>query len=198
MIAPSAPIILASSSAYRRQLLERLGLPFESVSADVDESRRVDEAATDMAPRLALAKAMQVAQAHPGALVIGSDQTAECNGQILGKPGDTATACRQLHLCSGRAVQFITAVCVVDARSSALQVHSATDVTCVHFRTLDDAAIRRYVAREQPFDCAGSFKAEALGITLFERVRSDDPTALVGLPLIALCRLLRTCGLTLP
>lgn len=194
----AAPLILASASKYRREMLARLGLPFECVSADVDERRHADEGVTDMVTRLALAKAMRVAGQRPGALVIGSDQAAECNGQILGKPGDVVHAHRQLRQCSGRTVRFVTAVCVVDARPAEPLVYSTRDVTEVHFRTLQDDEIQRYLDVDQPFDCAGSFKAEGLGISLFERVRSDDPTALVGLPLIALCRLLRSCGIVLP
>lgn len=191
-------IILASGSTYRRQLLARLGLAFECLPADLDESRGHGEEIIDMAMRLALAKAHQVANQRPGSLVIGSDQAAELNGKVLGKPGDAAAAYGQLRLCSGHAVRFITAVCVVDARLPVSVAHTAHDVTEVQFRTLQDEEIRRYLQRDQPFDCAGSFKAEALGISLFERVRSDDPTALVGLPLIALCRLLRASGIDLP
>lgn len=194
----AAQLILASASTYRHGLLARLGLAFECLAADVDESRRAGETVDAMAMRLALAKAHWVADQRPGALVVGSDQAAECNGQLLGKPGDSAAAHRQLRGCSGRNARFVTAVCVLDARGPEPVVHRALDVTEVLFRHLHDDEILRYLEHDEPFDCAGSFKAEALGISLFERVRSDDPTALVGLPLIALCRLLRDSGLALP
>ena len=194
----TAQLVLASESAYRRQLLARLGLAFECMPANLDESRQAGESVDDMVVRLAQAKARRVADQRPGALVIGSDQAAECNGQLLGKPGDAAAAHRQLRLCSGQTVRFTTAVCVVDARVAKPVARTAQDVTEVHFRKLRDDEIQRYLRHDQPFNCAGSFKAEALGISLFERVRSDDPTALVGLPLIALCRLLRASGIDLP
>ncbi|HEY6940849.1 Maf family protein, partial [Dokdonella sp.] len=139
-----------------------------------------------------------VATACAGAVVIGSDQVAELDGCALGKPGTAANACAQLRACSGRAVEFHTALCLVDARGAAPRAGAECDLTRVVFRTLDDAEIERYVEAERPFDCAGSFKAEGLGITLFERIECIDPTALVGLPLIALARLLRAAGIEIP
>ena len=189
-------LILASTSIYRRELLERLQLPFEVARPEVDETRRINESARDLAVRLAQAKAAAVAaQQTDHAWALGSDQVAELYGQSLGKPGGRQAAIAQLQAMGGHHVRFHTALCLAhpDGRSI-----SDIDVTDVHFRTLDDVEIARYVDAEQPFDCAGSFKSEGLGITLFERIDSQDPTALVGLPLIATCRLLRQAGFVLP
>lgn len=184
--------MLASSSVYRRTLLERLRLPFAWQSPAVDEHALPHETPLALVSRLARAKAAAVAPDHPSSLIIGSDQVAVIDGQILGKPGDAPQAEAQLAASAGRCVRFLTAVCVHDAGSGreVLEV-----VPCdVHFRALSAEEIRTYVALEQPYDCAGSFKAEALGIVLFDRLVTDDPSALTGLPLMALCRLLRTCG----
>lgn len=191
-------LVLASTSRYRAELLARLGLAFTTASPGVDEAALPGEAPAQVALRLAEAKARAVAANHPGALVIGSDQLAELDGRTLGKPGSVAAARAQLGACSGKVVNFHTALCVVDTRVAPPVARRAAACTRVVFRALDAEAIARYVQAEQPLDCAGSFKAEGLGIALFERIDSQDPTALVGLPLIALARLLRECGLRLP
>ncbi|HEU0153090.1 MAG TPA: nucleoside triphosphate pyrophosphatase [Arenimonas sp.] len=189
------PLVLASTSRYRRELLARLGLPFTVDRPDVDESPRPGEAPAALARRLAEAKARDVAARHPGAWVLGSDQVADRDGQPLGKPGDRDTAHRQLAAASGREVQFHTAFCLVRDDAPALD---GLDLTRVRFRVLDDAAILRYLDAEQPYDCAGSFKCEGLGISLFEAIENRDPTALVGLPLIAVAQALRRAGYRLP
>jgi septum formation protein len=188
-------LLLASTSRYRRTLLERLRLPFEAVSPGIEETQMAGETPESMACRLAQAKARAVADLHPGTLVLGSDQAASLAGRVLGKPGSRERAHAQLAACSGLDVVFHTAVCLIDAAGDA---HGALDTTRVRFRALDDAAIERYLDAESPFDCAGSFKAEAYGITLFERIDSEDPTALIGLPLIRTAALLREAGLQLP
>jgi septum formation protein len=187
-------LILASTSIYRRELLARLGVPFRQQSPRTDETALASEAPVALASRLAVAKAHAVAAANAQALVIGSDQVADCAGHILGKPGSLDNARRQLRACSGRRVQFHTAVCLIDTRHSPAREFHAVDTTTVVFRTLDNEEIERYLTRELPFDCAASFKSEGLGIALFERIEAQDPTALIGLPLIALCRLLREAG----
>lgn len=193
-------LVLASTSRYRRELLARLTPDFRCASPNVDENPLPDESPPALADRLALAKARAVAAMNPGALVIGSDQVAHIDGDanIFGKPRTPENARAQLSACSGRIVSFRTAVCVIDTRPSPHRVHAALDTTRVHFRQLDADTIARYVEREQPLDCAGSFKCEGLGIALFERIESSDPTALIGLPLIALCRLLREFNLEIP
>lgn len=187
-------IILASSSPFRSALLERLGLPFEAVSPDLDERREPGESPAQMVQRLSAAKAAAILQKHPGALVIGSDQTAVLGDQVLGKPGGHPQAVAQLSACSGREVFFYTGLSVI---GNGLEL-SDMDCTRVLFRELADDEIERYLKREQPYQSAGSFKVEGLGISLFESVDSDDPTALIGLPLIALCRLLRQAGIAIP
>lgn len=191
------PIVLASTSRYRAELLGRIVDGFDRVAPGVDEDARCDESPRDLATRLAAAKADAVARDRPDSLVIGSDQVADLDGRVLGKPGDVATACTQLAACSGRTVRFLTAVRLVDTRHGG-GVRDHLDETRVVFRTLDAATIARYVERERPLDCAGSFKVEGLGIALFERVETQDPTALVGLPLVALAAMLRSAGLALP
>ena len=187
------PLMLASTSRYRRELLERLRLPFHIARPEVDESPLPGEAVPAMAARLARAKAEAIAAQHPGTWIIGSDQAAELDGAPLGKPGHREAALTQLGAMSGRRVRFHTAVCMVrDGR-----VLEAADVTTVRFRALAPAEIERYVDAEQPFDCAGSFKSEGLGIALFDAIESSDPTALVGLPLIAVARMLREAGFDL-
>ncbi len=193
---PTARLILASTSAYRRQLLARLGLTFDAVAPGVDESAQAGETPARLSERLAAAKAMAVARRHPQAWVIGSDQVAERDGSALGKPGSHQAAVEQLRAASGRRLDFHTAVCVCQHESGIRMAHF--DLTCVRFRTLDAASIERYLHAEQPYDCAGSFKSEGLGIALFEAIESQDPTALIGLPLIALARMLRTAGFDLP
>lgn len=188
------PLVLASTSRYRRDLLARLGLPFQCVAPGVDESAAEGESPRELAVRLARLKCEAVAAHHPAAVVIGSDQVAELDGRALGKPGHAAAAAAQLRASSGRAVRFHTAVCL---QSGARRIE-LLDRTTVRFRLLDDAEIARYLAAEQPFDCAGSFKVEGLGTTLFESAENQDPTALVGLPLIALAAALRSLGYALP
>lgn len=185
-------IVLASTSPYRRELFARFGLPFSQLAPGVDECPQAGESASALAARLSEAKAWALAQRCPDALIIGSDQTAVCGNLTLGKPGDFATACAQLRRLSGQTVHFYTAVTVLNAANG--KSASRTVITEVVFRTLSPAEIDRYLEREQPYDCAGSFKAEGLGIALFEALRSDDPTALVGLPLIELRALLAEFG----
>ncbi len=189
-------LILASTSVYRRDLLGRLRLPFDVARPDVDETPQPNESPRDLAVRLARTKACAVAALQQDdAWALGSDQVAELDSQPLGKPGGRDAAIAQLQAMRGHHVRFHTALCLAhpDGRNVA-----ELDLTEVHFRALDDAEISRYVDAEQPFDCAGSFKCEGLGITLFERIDNQDPTALVGLPLIATCRLLRQAGFALP
>jgi len=188
-------VILASTSAYRASLLRRLLDHFEQASPGTDEDPLPDEAPAARAARLAEAKARAVAATRPGCVVIGSDQVADLEGTVLDKPGTVHAAHRQLAASSGREVVFHTAVCVIDTRGDAF-VH--VDETRVTFRLLSAQDIERYVERERPLDCAGSFKCEGLGIALFERIANEDPTALVGLPLIATCRLLRDAGVAVP
>jgi len=191
-------IVLASTSRYRRELLSRLLPEFAVDAPDVAEAPIAGELPHHTAARLASAKAQAVAARHSGAIVIGSDQVAELDGRALGKPGSIEAAREQLAASSGKTVLFHTGLCVVDTRDGAAISRTASDNTQVVFRTLDAATIARYVDIEKPLDCAGSFKVEGLGIALFERVESVDPTALIGLPLIALARLLREAGLRLP
>ena len=188
----ASALILASSSAYKRGLLARLQLPFECADPAVDESPRAGEAVAALARRLAEAKARRIAADNPGTVVIGADQAAECSGLRLGKPGTRVRALEQLEHCSGRVAQFHTAVALV--RDDTL-LGSRCILTEVEFRQLSPSAIEDYVDRDKPFDSAGSFRWEGLGIALFERLRSDDPTALEGLPLIALCSLLAEIGI---
>ena len=191
-------IVLASTSRYRADLLRRLLAHFEQVAPGVEEACLQDESPGDRAQRLARAKARAVADGLGDAVVIGSDQVAELDGRVLGKPGDAASARAQLMASSGRSVQFHTALCVIDTRTRPGTERAFTDTTTARFRKLGEAEIARYIEREQPLDCAGSFKCEALGISLFEAIVSHDPTALVGLPLIALARRLRDCGIEVP
>jgi septum formation protein len=186
-------LALASTSRYRRTLLERLGLPFECADPKVDETPLAGETPADTARRLAEAKARAVAARFPGALVIGADQVASCDGDRLDKPGSHDKAVRQLLAVSGREARFDTALALLDAGSGALQARVVT--VTARFRTLRRAQIEDYLRREQPYDCAGSAKAEGLGIALLARIDSDDPTALIGLPLIALTEMLERAGM---
>lgn len=190
------PLVLGSTSRYRRELLERLNLPFEVAAPDVNETPLPGETPRDLALRLALAKARAVAQQHPGAVVIGSDQVADLAGEPLGKPGQHERAVQQLRQMRGQTVVFQTAVAVVCAATGFEQVEMAP--VEVRFRALSDEEIERYLRAEQPYDCAGSAKSEGLGIALLDAIHSDDPTALIGLPLIRTCRMLRAAGLVLP
>lgn len=189
-------IILASASPYRGELLSRLGLSFRQIATDIEESARAGESAAEVARRLAAAKAEAAAADCAGAVIIGSDQTLDCGGTLLGKPGGFDAARRQLLRLSGDSARFYTAVAVLDTRSGRWMEDMA--ITEVKFRTLAEAEIERYLLRETPYDCAGSFKAEGLGISLFDAVHSDDPTALIGLPLIRLRRLLAVLGVAVP
>lgn len=189
-------IVLGSSSPYRRELMARLRVPFDVQVPDVDETPAAGEAPAELALRLALAKARAVAVKNPDAAVIGSDQVADLAGEPLGKPGTHERAVRQLQRMSGRVVVFQTAVAVVCAEASFEQVELAA--VRVTFRSLTDEEIDRYLRTEQPYDCAGSARSEGLGITLLDSIDSDDPTALVGLPLIRTCRMLRAAGVRLP
>lgn len=190
-----APLILASTSVYRRELLARLRLSFGTARPETDESPMPGEPPAKLALRLSEAKARAVAREHPGACVIGSDQVAELDGRPLGKPHQRAAAIAQLGDMSGREVQFRTGLCVVTPDGVA---HTELDTTTARFRVLTTAEIERYVDAEQPFDCAGSFKSEGLGIGLFDAIESSDPTALIGLPMIATARLLRRAGYQVP
>ena len=189
-------LVLASTSPHRRELLMRLGLPFSADAPGVDERRGGHESVQELVQRLSRAKADAVAPRHPGALIIGSDQAAARDGDILGKPGDHATAVAQLKASSGKRLKFLTGLCLLDTRDGRRREH--VDITQVAFRTLGDAEIERYLKSERPYDCAGSFMSEGLGVSLFESIESSDPTALVGLPLIVLSRFLRECGLQVP
>ena len=188
------PLLLASGSRYRAELLARLRLPFRAQAADVDETPMPGEEAEALVRRLATAKAAALRAGDAQAWIIGSDQVAVINGRIVGKPGRRDRAVEQLTLASGREVRFLTAV----ALSTPQRLYEALEVTRVRFRALNRHEIERYIDAEQPFDCAGSFKCEAYGITLFDAIESRDPTALIGLPLIALCDLLRSAGYGLP
>lgn len=192
---PSRQIVLGSTSRYRRELLERLRLPFSVSAPDVDETPAPGEAPRELALRLALAKAHAVATQHPDAIVIGSDQVADLAGQPLGKPGEHARAVQQLRQMRGKTVIFQTALAVVCLNSG----FEAADLAAVRvvFRDLSDDEIEAYLQAEKPYDCAGSAKSEGLGIALLESIDNDDPTALVGLPLIRTARLLRQAGVKL-
>ncbi|HEU4851970.1 MAG TPA: Maf family nucleotide pyrophosphatase [Telluria sp.] len=185
-------LILASSSAYRRELLSRLRLPFEAIAPELDETPLAGEAPEATALRLSLAKAMAVAAQAPDSLVIGSDQVATLDGVQIGKPGNHANALDQLRMMRGRRVVFHSALCLYDGRHSTHQLENVQ--TFVTFRDLPDAELDAYLRIEQPYDCAGSAKNEGLGIAILERVDSVDPTALTGLPLIALTTMLRRAG----
>ncbi|WP_288254078.1 Maf family nucleotide pyrophosphatase [uncultured Hydrogenophaga sp.] len=193
---PTRAVVLGSTSRYRRELLQRLGLPFEVAAPEVDETPLPDETPAAIAQRLALAKARAVAERFPEAVVIGSDQVADLAGEPLGKPGTHERAVQQLHRMRGKTVVFQTALAVV-CRASGFERQDIAPVRVV-FRDLDDGEIERYLRIEQPYDCAGSAKSEGLGIALLERIDSDDPTALVGLPLIRTCQMLRAAGVRLP
>jgi len=188
-------LVLGSTSPYRRELLQRLRIPFEVQGPEVDETPHAGEAPMALAQRLALAKAQAVAQRFPQAIVIGSDQVADLNGEPLGKPGTHANAVKQLQKMRGQTVVFQTAVSVVCLATGFAQSELAQ--VKVQFRHVSDDAIEVYLQAEQPYDCAGSAKSEGLGIALLDRIDNHDPTALVGLPLILTCRLLRAAGLPL-
>ena len=189
-------LILASSSPYRKILLKQLNVPFETHAPNVDESALPGENLQDLVARLAREKGQAIAQHYPTSIVIGSDQLADCNGQKVGKPGSEENAIMQLHQFSGQSVHFYTAIAIICIDTS--YCFERTVITHVRFRTLEDEEIRRYVTADMPLDCAGSFKSESLGISLLNQMTSDDPTAIVGLPLIALSQGLREAGFHLP
>ncbi len=189
-------LILASTSKYRKLLLQRLGLPFDCVAPDTDETPGAGESPLSLVTRLAAQKAKSVADKNPAAVVIGSDQLAVLDGQIMGKPGGHQAALKQLSSCSGQSVEFLTAVSV-QCRKNGFCEHY-TDVTRVCFRKLDIEEIESYLEREKPYDCAGSFKSESLGVVLFDRIVNEDPSALIGLPLIRTAAILRRAGFKLP
>ncbi|SEQ78868.1 MAF protein [Azotobacter beijerinckii] len=190
------PLVLASSSIYRRELLSRLRLPFTCASPSIDETPRHGEAADSLVRRLATEKAGALTQEHPQHLIIGSDQVAVLNGQILGKPHDLPRAREQLQSASGNSVTFLTGLALLNTSSGILQVDCIP--FRVHFRQLDEACIERYLAAEQPFDCAGSFKSEGLGVSLFRSTEGEDATSLIGLPLIRLVDMLLAEGVQIP
>ena len=189
-------LVLASSSSYRKKLLQKLGLDFDTTSPDVDESPLEDESPQQLVMRLAETKAKAVAKTCPNALIIGSDQVAVLNDEILGKPGDFSNAVTQLMAASGKTVEFKTGLCLYNSETRHGQ--TVCESYSVVFRKLKEESIKNYVRAEKPYDCAGSFKSEGLGITLFEKLLGDDPNTLVGLPLISLVRLLEKEGIHLP
>jgi MAF protein len=188
-------LILASSSPYRRKLLQRLNIDFKSIASEIDETRLQNETPQDLVERLSISKAQHIAEKYTNTWIIGSDQVALLDNQILGKPGNQSKAFEQLELCSGKEVIFITGVCLMNkAENKTLYENSKVKVK---FRQLQDDEINNYITIDKPFNCAGSFKVESLGVALFESVKSDDPTSLEGLPLILLCQLLRQVGFKL-
>lgn len=189
-------LILGSTSPFRRELLERLQLPFTTAAPRINETRRDQESAQAMVERLSLEKAEDVAALNPHSLVIGSDQCAVLDDQILGKPHTHANAIRQLQASSGKTVRFLTGLCLFDSHDGSYQLDTVT--FDVEFRDLTQAEIESYLHREQPYNCAGSFKSEGLGISLFKRLKGDDPNALVGLPLIRLLAMLREKDWVIP
>jgi septum formation protein len=190
------PLILASTSTYRRELLARLGIPFEAVAPAIDEEALKDDSLSprELAELLACAKAQSLVAAHPDAILLGSDQTCACDGRILHKPGDFEGACHQLAFLSGKTHELTTAICILHGE----RVWRHTDVTRLTMRRLSSSEIERYVAHDRPFDCVGAYKLEQRGISLFESIASEDHTAITGLPLLAVARLLREAGYALP
>lgn len=196
MTLDSPQILLASSSPYRRQLLGKLGLTFNCESPYIDETAHEQETVREMVERLSLKKAQALAHQHPNKIIIASDQSASLNDQALGKPGSFEKAFEQLNAQQGQVICFYTGLVVYNPHDQTYL--SALDITKVHFRKLSDQQIRNYLLAEQPYDCAGSFKSEGLGITLFSKIENQDPNALIGLPLIELVNLLSQVGLNLP
>lgn len=190
------PLVLASSSVYRQELLQRIQIPFTAASPNVDETAHEDETPIQLVQRLAVAKARALQTQFPEHFIIGSDQVAVCTGQIFGKPGTVEAAVKQLQHCSGRAVTFYTGLALLNSATD--ELHALTEPYTVYFRDLNEAQIRRYIEKEQPLNCAGSFKSEGLGITLFRRMKGDDPNSLIGLPLIRLVELLERFGVEIP
>jgi len=196
LISPSQRLVLASTSPFRKEILQKLAIPFDTASPEVDEHELDGESPEKLVRRLAQSKTRAVIADYPEALIIGSDQVACIDGEILGKPGDRQNAMRQLHKASGKTVTFYTGLCLLNARSQCTQV--ACELFKVHFRQLNEAQIRRYLEHEQPFNCAGSFKSEGMGITLFSKLEGDDPNTLIGLPLIRLVEMLGNEGMEIP
>lgn len=196
---PDLPkIILASTSVFRKMCLEKLQLPFETDKPEIDETRLTGESVAEMVDRLSLEKALKVAESHPNALIIASDQSAALNQQTLNKPLNYETAKQQLKDSSGECVAFYTGLVVLDTRHTPPKTYQTKDITKVHFRTLTDETIHNYLTLETPYQCAGSFKSEGLGITLFKKIENHDPNALIGLPLIELTSIFEEIGITLP
>jgi len=185
-------LVLASSSSYRKQLLDKLGLDFIQASPDIDETTQANESATSLVERLAIEKAKALANTYPDSLIIGSDQVATFNGRIIGKPHTKDNAKSQLMQFSGQSITFLTGLCLYNSQSK--QYQSMVEPFIVHFKNLTDHQIERYIEKELPLDCAGSFKSEGLGITLFSSLEGRDPNTLVGLPLIALTEMLTNEG----
>ena len=196
MTLDSPQILLASGSPYRRQLLEKLGLTFSCESPSIDERQHDQEGVREMVERLSLLKAQALVSQHPNTIIIASDQSACLNNQALGKPGNFENAFAQLKAQQGQIIYFYTGLVVYNPNNQTYL--NALDITKVHFRRLSDQQIRNYLLTEQPYDCAGSFKSEGLGITLFSKIENQDPNALIGLPLIELVSLLSQTGISLP
>ncbi len=189
-------IVLASTSIFRKQLLEKLQLSFITASPDADETAHANESPEDLVQRLSVAKAQAIANAYPDCLIIGSDQVACIDGKILGKPGNFDNALEQLRAASGKTVTFYTGLTLLNSKSGVTQ--TVCETFNVHFRQLSDAQISRYLQLEQPYNCAGSFKSEGFGIALFDKLQGDDPNSLIGLPLIRLVRMLDKEGVSIP
>lgn len=192
----SLPLILGSTSPFRAEILQKLCVSFDTAAPDIDESSQDNETPTQLVERLSICKAKKVAEAHPAALIVGSDQVACVEQQILGKPHTHEKAVEQLRFLSGKTVSFHTGLCLFNSETGNTQ--STVEVFKVHFRTLSDDQIERYLQNEQPYNCAGSFKSEALGISLFKKLEGDDPNTLIGLPLIRLVEFLSNEGLQIP
>ena len=196
MIMPQIPLVLASSSPYRKELLARLNIAFICENPGIDETGKAGESANELVMRLATQKTMQIAEKFPASIIIGSDQVATAGQEILSKPGDHATAVKQLQKLAGKTAIFHTGLCVLNSASHNLQVDCIP--VRVKFRDLDTEEINRYLLAEKPYDCAGSFKSEGYGITLLDSIEGHDMTALIGLPMIRLCEMLREENLKLP
>jgi len=192
----SLPLILGSTSPFRAEILQKLCVSFDTAAPDIDESSQDNETPTQLVERLSICKAKKVAEAHPAALIVGSDQVACVEQQILGKPHTHEKAVEQLRFLSGKTVSFHTGLCLFNSETGNTQ--STVEVFKVHFRTLSDDQIERYLQNEHPYNCAGSFKSEALGISLFKKLEGDDPNTLIGLPLIRLVEFLSNEGLQIP
>jgi len=192
----SLPLILGSTSPFRAEVLQKLCVSFDTAAPDIDESSQPNETPTELVERLSISKAKKVAEAHPAALIVGSDQVACVDQQILGKPHTHEKAVEQLRFLSGKIVSFHTGLCLLNSESGKSQ--STVEVFKVHFRTLNDEQIERYLQNEKPYNCAGSFKSEAFGISLFKKLEGDDPNTLIGLPLIRLIEFLSNEGLQIP